>query len=230
MIYYVFEDDNIRTTIFLDEGSKTSFTTTKLAEALHLSKAMLTTIFKAGDEIAQPVLHKHHVINLKDRDGKKHKVKCIEVPFITSVQEQPNLSKIQELFPSIPVASLNRPNMEVGILLGPNANFLLPTGGTGEHKVNGLRIRRTVLGEYGYVLDSYHPEIWRPVVTNVKAWSKAVGILLHRWRAMAKELVCTPAIIINQSARPPKAQGKPRLVVFSGGSSVAYTAAVYLIY
>ena len=122
------------------------------------------------------------MIDLKDQDGRIYKVKCIEVPFLTLVQEQPNLSKIQELFPSIPVGSLNMPNMEVGILLGQNSNFLLPTGGTGEHKVDGLRIRRTVLGEYGYVLDGYHPEIWRPAVTNVEAWSKAVGILLcHRW-------------------------------------------------
>ena len=101
---------------------------------------MFTMIFKGGEEIAQPVPHKHHVIDLEDRDGKKHKVKCIEVPFITSVQEQPNFSKIHQLFPSIPIGSLNRPNMEVGILLGQNANFLLPTGGTGEHKVYGLRI------------------------------------------------------------------------------------------
>ena len=67
------------------------------------------------------------MIDLEDRGGKKHKVKCIEVLFITSVQEQPNLSKIHELFLSIPVGSLNRPNMELGILLGQNANFLLPT-------------------------------------------------------------------------------------------------------
>ena len=47
---------------------------------------------------------------------------------------------------------------------------------------------------------------------------------------MAGELVCTPAILINRSARPPKAQGKPCLVAFSGGSSVAYAAVVYAIY
>ena len=84
--------------------------------------------------------HIHHEVDLEDRDGKKHRVKCIEVQFITSVQEQPNLSKVHELFPSIPKGSLNRPNMEVGILLGQNANSLLPTGGTGEHKVDELRI------------------------------------------------------------------------------------------
>ena len=56
VIYYVFEDANIGTTILLDGGSNTSLITTKLAEALRLEgKIMLTTIFKAGDEIAQPV-------------------------------------------------------------------------------------------------------------------------------------------------------------------------------
>ena len=49
-------------------------------------------------------------------------------------------------------------------------------------------------------------------------------------RMRAKELVCTPAITINRSARLPNAEGKPHLVVFSDGSSVAYAAAVYVIY
>ena len=53
---------------------------------------------------------------------------------------------------------------------------------------------------------------------------------MDRWRAMAKELVCTPAITINRSARPPNAEGKPCLVVFSDGSSVAYAAVVYVIF
>ena len=47
---------------------------------------------------------------------------------------------------------------------------------------------------------------------------------------MAKELVVTPAIMINRSAWPPNAEGKPRLVVFSDGSSVAYAAVVYVIF
>ena len=160
MIDYLFEEANIGTTIFMDEGSNTSFITTKLAEALHLEgEVKLTRIFKAGEEIAWPVPYKHHVIELKDWDGRVYKIKCIEVQFITSVQEQPNLNKIQQIFLSLPKGSLKRPNMEVGILLGQNANVLLPTGGTGEYKVDGLRIRRTVLGENGYMLDGYHPEI-----------------------------------------------------------------------
>ena len=79
--------------------------------------------------------------------------------------------------------------MEVGILLGQNANILLPTGGMGEYKVNGLRMGRTILGKNGYVLDGYHPEIWRPTVTENEAWSKAVEILLrHRWNPVGDNL------------------------------------------
>merc|ERR1711895_331882 len=53
---------------------------------------------------------------------------------------------------------------------------------------------------------------------------------MGRWRTLARELVYTPAILINRSTRPPRAQDKPHLVAFSDGSSVAYTAAVYVIY
>ena len=53
MIDYLFEDVNVGTTIFMDEGSNTSFITTKLAGALHLEgEFKLTRIFKAGEEIA----------------------------------------------------------------------------------------------------------------------------------------------------------------------------------
>ena len=80
-----------------------------------------------------------------------------------------------------------------GILLGQNANSLLPTGGTGEHKVDDLRIRHTILGEHGYVLDGYHPDIWRPAVTNAEAWRKVVGILLcHRWNPVGDTFTFLP--------------------------------------
>ena len=52
------------------------------------------------------------------------------------------------------------------MLLGQNANALLPIGGAGEYQIGGFRVRITVLGEYGYVLDGYHPYIWTSAVTN----------------------------------------------------------------
>ena len=51
--------------------------------------------------------------------------------------------------------------MEVGLLLGQNANILLPTGGDGDQRVDNLRVSRTLLGETGYVLTGYHPNIWK---------------------------------------------------------------------
>ena len=67
MIDYLFEEVNIVTTIFMGEGSNTSFITTKLAQALHLKGEFnLTKILKAGDKVARPVPYKHHTIELKD--------------------------------------------------------------------------------------------------------------------------------------------------------------------
>ena len=118
----------------MDEGSNISLITTKLANALYLQgKVKLTTVLKACDKVSQAVSHVHHEVELEDRQGKKYKINCIEVPFITEIQALPNLKKIYEMFPSIPKGCLKKPNIEVGILLGQNANALLPTGGTGEY-------------------------------------------------------------------------------------------------
>ena len=74
---------------------------------------------------------------------------------------QPNLEKVYELFLSIPRNSLRRPNIEVGLLLGQNANILLPTGGDRDQRVNNLQVKRTLLRELGYVLEGHHPNIWK---------------------------------------------------------------------
>ena len=127
---------------------------------------MLISICKVGEQTIQPVLYAHHVVTLKDQYGKSHGIKYIEVPHIASVEERPDFEKVQKLFPCIPLGLLDRPNVPVGMLLGQNANALLPIGGVGEYQVEGLRVRHTVLGEYGYVLDGYHPYIWTSAVTN----------------------------------------------------------------
>ena len=75
------------------------------------------------------------------------------------IQDLPNLKKIYKMFPSIPKGCLKKPNIEVGILLGQNANALLPTGGTGEHQIDHLRVWRTILGEHGYILEGFHSDI-----------------------------------------------------------------------
>ena len=92
MIHYVFKDVNQGTTIFMDEGSNTLLITTKLMSALYLEgKVKLTTVLKACDKVSQAVSHIHHEVELKDHQGKKYRINCIEVPFITKIQDLPNL-------------------------------------------------------------------------------------------------------------------------------------------
>ena len=81
------------------------------------------------------------------------------MPHIASVEERPDFEKVQKLFPSIPLGSLNRPDVPIGMLLGQNANALLPVRGLGKYRVKGLRIQQTILGEFSYVLDGFHPHI-----------------------------------------------------------------------
>ena len=61
------------------------------------------------------------------------------------------------------------------------------------------------------------------------AWTDPLSPnLMNRWKAMVEELASTPPISIKRSAKSPNVQGKPRLVVFSSGSLVAYTMVMYV--
>ena len=64
-----------------------------------------------------------------------HWIHCIEVPYITDPQPQPDYKEVYNLFPQLPKGCFNRPEMEVGLLLGQNANVLLPTGGDNIYQV-----------------------------------------------------------------------------------------------
>ena len=158
MLYYTFEVANVGTTILMDEGSNASLITTKLANALHLKgEPRPTKVTKACDKVGETELRIHHEVELTDRMGGKHKVHCVEVNFITNPQPQPDYTKVHQLFPRLPKGCLDRPNTQVGILLGQNINQLLPTGGSGINRVGNLRVRRTILGKYGFTLEGCLP-------------------------------------------------------------------------
>ena len=91
----------------MDKGSNTLLITLKLTNPLYLKgKVQCTTVLKACDKDTQAKFRIHHEVTLRDRQGKKYEIKCIEVPFITKTQIQPNLEKIYDLFPSIPRSCL----------------------------------------------------------------------------------------------------------------------------
>merc|ERR1712240_621141 len=84
LIHFIFKEVNQGTTIFMDESKNTLLITSKLANALYLKgKVQCTTVLKACDKDTQAKFCIHHEVILQDRQSKKYKIKCIEVPFIT---------------------------------------------------------------------------------------------------------------------------------------------------
>ena len=132
-------------------------------------KVKLTTVTKAceKDGETQPMIH--HNLELKDRYGEKHRINCIQVDYITEPQDQVDPNVLHRIFPHIPKGLLNYPAMEVGLLLSQNANTLPPTRQNGKNKAGNLRVRRTVLGKDGYVLEGWHLEIRSGNSNRVKA-------------------------------------------------------------
>ena len=72
------------------------------------------------------------------------------------------------MFTHLPMGSLQPPDVEVGLLIGQNATALLSTGGAGWNAVDNLRGRRTLLGEFGYVLEDSHPSLRFPGSSKVR--------------------------------------------------------------
>ena len=95
MLHYILEEVNQGTTVFIDEGSNTSLITSKLVNSLYLKgKVKLTTVTKACEKTGETEARIHHEVELVDRYGVKHKVRCIKVNFITDPQEHPDYTKI----------------------------------------------------------------------------------------------------------------------------------------
>ena len=87
-------------------------------------------------------------------------MRCIKVEYISEPQRQPNYRNIYKIFPALPPGCLEHPNTKIGLLIGQNANILLP-GSTEEQRVNNIRILCTILSQYGYVVEGHHEDIWR---------------------------------------------------------------------
>ena len=80
ILYYVFEDAKVETSILMDEGSNTSLISTKLAKSLNLvGEPRITTVTKACETRGQTQVKIHHTLKLIDRMGMKHRVRCIEI-------------------------------------------------------------------------------------------------------------------------------------------------------
>ena len=73
------------------------------------------------------------------------------------------------MFPHLPVGCLQCADIEVGLLIGQNAMALLPTRGDGWNVVDNLRVKRTLLGEFGYILEGSQPSLGFPGSSKVRS-------------------------------------------------------------
>lgn len=158
-IHYVFKRVNIGTVILTDSGSTTSLITASLAGNLYLKGTdKWVNLYRVGETHPQVAMKKHYTLELMGNDGQTYKVQCMEVDHIMEAELIPNFAAAYRLFPHLPKGVLERPNLEIGLLLGQNAAELLPAGGDGVNRVESLRLLTTPLGT-GYVLGGWHPEI-----------------------------------------------------------------------
>ena len=96
---------------------------------------------------------------MKDRSGTIFVICMIGVKNICQAQELPNFDNIRAIFPWLPEGLIERPKMKIGILLGQNANVLLP-GCEEDVRFGNICIRRFRLGDYGYLLDGSDESLW----------------------------------------------------------------------
>ena len=82
----------------------------------------------------------------------------MEVDHIMEAELVQQFSAAYQLFPHLPVGALDRPNQEIGLLLGQNAAQLLLKGGDRIDMVDHLRLLTTPLGK-GILLGGWHPSV-----------------------------------------------------------------------
>ena len=107
-----------------------------------------------------------YTLKIKDNLGGVHRLRLLGLEKITSNPGRVDVGAAYDVFPYVENGVLDRPNAEVGILIGRDHVNLLPTGGDGMDCQDNLRVMRTRIGT-GYVLGGSHPQIrCKPVVRS----------------------------------------------------------------
>ena len=157
-----------RTTLFWDQGANCSLVTNKFAKRIGLKgykkRMMITLASKAPEEVETMV----YPMRLTSNSGQFADLKLIGVDRITSRPQQVSVQKAYDLFPHLPPGSVDRPTLEVGILVGQDGNIVHPVGGE-EHageRVGNLRCLRSGFGT-GFLLTGSHDDIPAHAVNHV---------------------------------------------------------------
>ena len=147
--------NHINTVLFLDDGSTCSIITHKLAGWLGLKGREVEQWLEVAGKEYECFKTKLYTLRLRDRTGKVHCLSLMGMDKITSNPGRVDVREAYELFPHVPSGALDRPVGEVGLLIGQDYPWLLPTGGADENCKGGLRVMDTKFSS-GFVLGGHH--------------------------------------------------------------------------
>ena len=185
------------TTLFLDDGSSTSIITHYLAKKLGLKGYKTTEWLCLATEAPKLREVTIYTMRLSNNDGLQVKLRLMGAKTISSKPVPIDVSFAYQYFPQVPHGSLERPNLDIGLLIGNDAAEFLPTGGEEAEgwRVGGLRCMRSSFGS-GYVLGGRCEAGGDHLVFSDEAE-------LFRVASIAKQPVQPPIININYVQRFP---------------------------
>ena len=148
----------VSTVVFMDNGSNCSLITHSLANKLGLQGRFSREWVELAGKAPELMDVKYYKLKWTMPDGSKRSMRLLGLEKITSSAPPVDVSPAYALFPHIPKGSLDRPEGEVGILLGLDQVDLHAGGGMGIDQVGTLRVL-TLPHDTGYVLIGHHPQI-----------------------------------------------------------------------
>ena len=144
--------------IMIDPGSDTNFVRHDFAEAIGLTGEECQFRLKVVDRDARPLTTKRYVLEIEDKEGKRHAVTALGLESITVLPPDPDFGPIRDLLQHVPPTVLDRPQGNVDILLGLKNSAL--HGRTVEQWGN-LRLLESPLG-CGWSLRGSHQDLVYP--------------------------------------------------------------------
>ena len=162
-VYYLqdipVKDTEILGRTFFDEGSNRVLIRDEFAAKAGLvKKKVLWKLLVVGKDDPETVESHMYLAELVDKTGKCWKIWGYGIDAIKKAGV-PNLMHLRKYFPHVPDAALQGLiEKEVDILMGLNMNHLMPAGGKGKNKHQGMRSKTSLFGS-GWVLGGCHGDL-----------------------------------------------------------------------
>ena len=169
-----------KTTLFWDPGANCSLITHKFARRIKLKGVRKTLMITLASKPAEEMTTTVYKMRLTSSNGLHVDLDLIGVDTITSKPQKVSVDLAYELFPQLPPGAVDRPELEVGVLVGQDGCMLHPVGGEAhnQERVGNLRLFRSGFGT-GYLLSGSHDGIASSGVNHAESaavWRTACAI------------------------------------------------------